>query len=87
MEIIDIGKMVGEYGIFIVLACLFIWYTIQDRIKNQALLEEIKELVKTIKMSIENTSNTLELLQNGCERIDDKIDRNYEAIKYGGGDK
>ena len=81
MEVVDIGKMIGEYGILIVISCLFIWYTIQDRMKNQALLEEIKELVKTLKTSNENISKTLELLQSGCDKIDTKADRNYEAIK------
>ena len=80
MELVDIGKMIGEYGILIVVACLFIWFTIQDRMKNQALLEEIKEVVKTLKVSNENIARTLDLLQSGCEKIDSKADRNYEAI-------
>ena len=80
MEIVDIGKMVGEYGVLIVISVLFIWFTIQDRMKNQALLEEIKEVVKTLKVSNENIARTLDLLQTGCEKLDDKIDRNYEAI-------
>lgn len=67
----------------IVLAILCVWLIVQDRIRNSALLEEIKEIVRTLKVSNENISKTLELLQDGCEKLDDKIDRNYEYIKYG----
>ena len=80
MDLVELGKLVGEYGILIVIAIIFIWYTYQDRVRNQALLEEIKEVVKTLKISNENIARTLDLLQAGCDKVSDKADRNYEAI-------
>lgn len=62
------------------MAGLFVWVFIQDKTRNSALLEEIKEVVKTLKISNENIAKTLELLQNGCENLDKKADRNYEEI-------
>ena len=82
MEVLDIGKVISEYGILIVLACFFLWSTYQDKTRNKALLEEIKEVVKTLKISNENIAKTLDLLQAGCDKLDDKADRNYEAIIY-----
>ena len=87
MEFKDIVQGVFQSGGTVIMAVLFVWVFFQDRTRNNALLEEIRELVKTIKISNENISQTLELLQGGCEKLDDKADRNYEAIKYGGGDK
>lgn len=78
----DIGTILFQYGGTVVMALLFIWYVIQDKMRNNALLEEIKEVVKTLKISNENIARTLDLLQTGCEKIDDKVDRNYEALIY-----
>ena len=80
MEITDIVQAVFQYGGTVIMACLFIWVFIQDKTRNSALLEEIKEVVKTLKVSNENIAKTLELLQNGCDTIDKKADRNYEEI-------
>lgn len=80
MDLVELGKLVGEYGVLIVIAIIFLWYTYQDRVRNQALLEEIKEVVKTLKISNENIARTLDLLQAGSDKISDKVDRNYEAI-------
>lgn len=69
----------------VIMAVLFVWVFIQDKAKNSALLEEIKEVVKTLKISNENIAKTLELLQNGCDSLDKKADRNYETLLKGGG--
>jgi len=82
MEIQDVIQAVFQYGGTVIMAVLFVWVFFQDRTRNNALLEEIRELVKTIKISNENISQTLDLLQSGCEKLDDKADRNYEAIIY-----
>ena len=82
MEIKDLGSVIFQYGGTVVMAVLFVWYVIQDKTRNSALLEEIRELVKTLKISNENIAHTLDLLQSGCDKLDDKIDRNYEAIIY-----
>lgn len=81
MEVKDLGSLIFQYGGTVVMAVLFVWYVIQDKMRNQALLEEIKEVVKTLKVSNENIARTLDLLQTGCEKLDGKADRNYEAIK------
>lgn len=82
MEISDLGSVLFQYGGTVLMALLFVYFVIQDRTKNSALLEEIRELVKTLKISNENIAHTLDLLQSGCEKLDDKVDRNYEAIIY-----
>lgn len=82
MEIKDAIQAMFQYGGTVIMAVLFVWVFFQDRTRNNALLEEIRELVKTIKISNENISQTLDLLQSGCEKLDDKADRNYEAIIY-----
>lgn len=82
MEIKDVVQAMFQYGGTVIMAVLFVWVFFQDRTRNNALLEEIRELVKTIKISNENISQTLDLLQSGCDKLDDKIDRNYEAIMY-----
>ena len=87
MEAKDLIQNIFQYGGTVIMAVLFVWVFFQDRTKNNALLVEIRELVATIKMSQENISQSLNLLQSGCEKLDDKADRNYEAIKYGGVEK
>lgn len=82
MEIKEIIQAMFQYGGTVIMAVLFVWVFFQDRTRNSALLEEIRELVKTIKISNENISQTLDLLQSGCSKIDDKADRNYEAIVF-----
>lgn len=82
MEAKDVVQGVFQYGGTVIMAVLFVWVFFQDRTRNNALLEEIRELVKTIKISNENISQTLDLLQSGCDKLDDKVDRNYEAIIY-----
>lgn len=76
----DIGKMIAENGVMLVMACVFLWYTYQDKMRNQALLEEIKEIVKTLTVSNENIARSLDLLKSGCDELDNKANRNYEAI-------
>lgn len=76
----DIGNLILNYGGTVIMAVLFVWVFITDKTHNTQLLDEIKEMVKSIKMSNENISKTLELLQNNCETLDDKIDRNYEYM-------
>ena len=82
MEAKELGSIIFQYGGTVVMAVLFVWYVIQDKTRNSALLEEIRELVKTLKISNENIAHTLDLLQSGCDKLDDKADRNYEAIIY-----
>lgn len=59
---------------------LFVWVFVQDKTKNSALIEEIKEMVGALKTSNENIAATLKLLQSGCDNLDKKIDRNYEKL-------
>lgn len=84
MEIKEIVQSIFQYGGTVIMAALFVWVFIQDKAKNSALLEEIKEIVKTLKISNENIAKTLELLQSGCSSLDKKADRNYETLLKGG---
>lgn len=79
MEFAEISQLFSNGGT-VVLAILCVWLIVQDRMKNNAMLEEIKEIVKTLKVSNENIAKTLELLQGGCDNLDKKIERNYEFM-------
>lgn len=79
MELAEISQLFSNGGT-VVLAVLCVWLIVQDRIKNSAIIEEIKEIVKTLKVSNENIAKTLELLQSGCDNLDKKIERSHDIL-------
>lgn len=61
------------------MAGLFIWVFIQDKTKNNKLLEDNANMLKTLAQSNDNIAKSLDIITNNLLTIDKKIDRNYEA--------
>ena len=80
MELTDVISAVGNTSALVLIAALFCWAYIQDKTKNQAMLTEIKEVVKALTVSNDNFAKSIEMLTKNCMQVDNKIDRNYEAI-------
>lgn len=82
MELTDISSLFTNGGT-VVMAVLFIWVFVWIMNKLSKMLEENTKLLTVLTESNNNIAKALELLQNGCEKLDDKVDRNYEYLKYG----
>lgn len=63
----------------VIMAGLFIVVFIQDRTKNNKLLEDNANMLKTLATSNDNIAKSLDIITNNLLTIDKKIDRNYEA--------
>lgn len=87
MEIENISSVVFTYGGTVVMAVLFVFMFFWLINKLNKTLEENSKLLSCLVESNNNIASALELLKNGCDKIEDKIDRNYEQVKYGGVDK
>lgn len=61
------------------MALLFIWVFIQDKTKNNKLLENNTEMLQTLTQSNNNIAKSLDIITNNLVTIDNKVDRNYEA--------
>ena len=66
-----------------VLALLFIWVFVMDKIKYNKILEDNAQMLKTLSESNNNISKSLDIISNNLVTLDKKIDRNYE-YKRGG---
>ena len=72
-----------QYGGTVVLALLFIWVFVMDKIKYNKILEDNAQMLKTLSESNNNISKSLDIISNNLVTLDKKIDRNYE-YKRGG---
>ncbi len=79
MEIKDIVQIVSQYGGTVIMAVLFVWVFIQDKTKNNKLLENNTEMLQTLTQSNNNIAKSLDIITNNLITLDNKIDRNYEA--------
>lgn len=79
MELKDIIQAVFQYGGTVIMAVLFIWVFIQDKTKNNRLLENNTEMLKALTESNNNIAKSLDIISNNLVTIDAKIDRNYEV--------
>ena len=86
MDIIEISKLIFQYGGTIIMAVLFVWVFITDKTKNNQLQQDnntmLKILVDNQKNATESNNNiakSLEIISNNLVTIDKKIDRNYEV--------
>lgn len=85
MEISEIAQLVFQYGGTVIMAVLFVWVFITDKMKNNKLEEENNAMLKlltdnqkNIAESNNNIAKSLEIISNNLITIDKKIDRNYE---------
>ena len=78
MDLKEIITAIFQYGGTVIMAALFIWVFIQDKIKNNKLQEENNTMLKILTKSNDNIAKSLELISGNLITIDKKIDRNYE---------
>lgn len=79
MDISEIASAIFQYGGTVIMAGLFIWVFIQDKRKNNRLLEENTQMLKVLTESNNNIAKSLDIISGNLVTIDNKIDRNYEA--------
>ena len=80
MELGNIAALFSNGGT-VVLAVLCVWLIIQDKIKNSKMLEDNTSMLKALTESNNNIAKALDIISNNLLTLDDKADRNYEAIK------
>ena len=78
MEIKEVIQALFQYGGTVIMAVLFIWVFIQDKTKNNKMLENNTEMLKALTESNNNIAKSLDIISNNLVGIDKKIDRNYE---------
>lgn len=86
MEVKEIIAATFQYGGTVIMAALFVWAFIQDKIKINNLEEENNEMLKlltnnqkNIAESNNNIATSLKIISDNLITIDKKIDRNYEV--------
>ena len=91
MEIAEIFKSIFNFGGTVVMAGLFIWVFITDKTKNNTLLENNSQMLKALAESNKNIAEgniniakSLDIISKNLVALDNKADRNYEAIMMKG---
>lgn len=79
MDFGEIVQAIFQYGGTVIMAVLFVWVFVQDKTKNNKLLEDNSEMLKTLAQSNDNIAKSLDIISNNLVTIDQKIDRNYEV--------
>ncbi len=78
MELVEIIKAIFQYGGTLIMAALFVWVFIQDKTKNNKMLEDNTEMLKVLTESNNNIAKSLDIIANNLVTIDSKVDRNYQ---------
>lgn len=66
----------------IIMAALFVWVFIQDKTKNNKMLEDNTKMLQVLTESNNNIAKSLDIITNNLVTIDSKVDRNYqESLK------
>lgn len=82
MELVEIIKSIFQYGGTLIMAALFVWVFIQDKTKNNKMLEDNTQMLKVLTESNNNIAKSLDIIANNLLTIDSKVDRNYqESLK------
>lgn len=82
MELAEIIKVLFQYGGTLIMAALFVWVFIQDKTKNNKMLEDNTQMLKVLTESNNNIAKSLDIIANNLVTIDSKVDRNYqESLK------
>lgn len=83
MEITEIIKAIFQYGGTIIMAGLFVWLFFWVITRMNETLKEINTTLKTLAVSEENLSKTIDIISQKLTQLDQKSDRNYLEIKKG----
>lgn len=88
MEVKDITQAIFQYGGTVIMAVLFIWVFVEDKKKNQQMLEDnttmlkaLTESNKTLTESNNNIAKALDIISNNLIVIDKKVDLLREEKK------
>lgn len=85
MQPSEIVQSIFQYGGTVIMAALFVWVFVQDKTKNNKLLENNTEMLQTLTQSNNNIAKSLDIISNNLVTIDSKVDRNYqETLKERG---
>jgi len=82
MEIKELVQAIFQYGGTVIMAVLFVWVFFQDRTKNNKLLEDNTKMLESLSRSNDNIAKALDIISSNLLTLDDKADRNYEAIVF-----
>lgn len=78
MELAEIIRSIFQYGGTLIMAALFVWVFIQDKTKNNKMLEDNTQMLKVLTESNNNIAKSLDIIANNLVTIDSKVDRNYQ---------
>lgn len=88
MEINETIQAIFQYGGTIIMAALFVWVFVDDKHKNQKMLEDnttmlkaLTESNKTLTESNNNIAKALDIISNNLIVIDKKVDLLREVKK------
>ncbi|MBP3920828.1 MAG: hypothetical protein J6D28_04610 [Bacilli bacterium] len=81
----DVLNLIGSFGGLVILAALFVWTFLKDRVKNDDMLSRIDKSNENIAKSIDAINNTTEVLKEyiikhdeRAKRIDDNVEKLLE---------
>lgn len=82
MDLLEIIKSIFQYGGTLIMAALFVWVFIQDKTKNNKMLEDNTQMLRILTESNNNIAKSLDIISTNLMTIDSKVDRNYqESLK------
>ena len=80
MELLEVIKAIFQYGGTLIMAALFVWVFIQDKTKNNKMLEDNTQMLKVLTESNNNIAKSLDIIAKNLVTIDSKVDRNYQEL-------
>ena len=80
MELLEVIKAIFQYGGTLIMAALFVWVFIQDKTKNNKMLEDNTQMLKVLTESNNNIAKYLDIIASNLVTIDSKVDRNYQEL-------
>lgn len=76
----DIATLLFQYGGTVIMALLFVWVFVQDKTKNNKMIEDNTKMLQALTESNNNIAKALDIISNNLVTIDNKVDRNYEEV-------
>lgn len=80
MELLEVIKAIFQYGGTLIMAALFVWVFIQDKTKNNKMLEDNTQMLKVLTESNNNIAKSLDIIASNLVTLDRKVDRNYQEL-------
>lgn len=80
MELLEVIKAIFQYGGTLIMAALFVWVFIQDKTKNNKMLEDNTQMLKVLTESNNNIAKSLDIIASNLVTIYSKVDRNYQEL-------